>query len=94
VNLKEEDWHIQENQNQVGRAKAVCIQARYPNNLINLNKMTQRLGHEHHEVARVDKNEEDEVFSVTIAKAVIEEWAVMVKHFHAFVADGAVEGML
>ena len=56
--------------------------------------MTQRLGHEHHEVARVDKNEEDEVFSVTIAKAVIEEWAVMVKHFHAFVADGAVEGML
>ena len=39
VNLKEEDWHIQENQHQVGRAQAICVQARNPNYFIDLDKM-------------------------------------------------------
>ena len=56
--------------------------------------MSQRLRQQGQQVEEIEEDEHEEVFVVTVAETVVDEWTVMVESLNTLVADRAMEGAL
>ena len=59
--------------------------------LPDLNQVPQSLYEQNEEVERVEANEGQKVLVVPVAKAIVDERAMVVKKLHTSIADGAVK---
>ena len=53
--------------------------------------MSQRLRQQGQQVEEIEEDEHEEVFVVTVAETVVDEWTVMVESLNTLVADRAME---
>lgn len=82
---------MHENQDHVYSAKAVSVEARKADHLVNLSEVSQSLRHQDAQINRESQYEHQEVLVVSVAKAIVDEGAVMVEKFDTSVANGAME---
>ena len=94
VVLVEENGKVQRDQDDVGCAEGIRVQAAPAHDLPYFYHMPACLEEENEEEKCVAEDECEEVLVIAVAQAVVYERTVMVKVLNALVADGTMEGSL